>query len=189
MSQNLVMAEERKKGPVEILCKEIDFPFQRALENPDLFLAFIKVLVSEVDHLRWITDAVAPMTDKPASAASSVALEKVRAMLECPDIPERDRLCAELHSFIDETGIDEAYPCDHLLDMLNSCVSAVRFGLEIPCRSRHAAEAAGHVWERRYGITCQDSHTSRWKKDWARAKFQDALTLAWMQSAKPKSSQ
>jgi hypothetical protein len=129
------------------------------------------------------------MTGQPPSESSGVVLDRVRAMLDCPSLVERDRLCHELHMFIDEVNPDDAYPTDHLIDMLNSCVSAARFGLEIPCHSRHAASAAGHVWEQRYGITCQDGHTSRWKKDWARAKFQDALVLLWLSSLKPESTQ
>jgi hypothetical protein len=142
----------------------------------------VRVLVSEIDEMRTLVGAIALLTGKPPSEASGIVLERVRALLDCRSLVERDRLCAELHRFIDEVNPDEAYPTDHLIDMLNSCVSAVRFGLEIPCRSRHAASAAGHVWEQRYGVTCQDAHTGRWKKDWARAKFQDALVLLWLSS-------
>ena len=82
---------------------------------------------------------------------------------------------AAVHDFVHTTGNDEAYPCDHLVDMLSSCASAIRFGLEVPCRSRHAAEAANHIWKRVYGISLFDSFTSNWCHDWTRAKLTEAL--------------
>lgn len=54
--------------------------------------------------------------------------------------------------------------------------SAIRFGLETPCRSRHAAHAAQHVWQQIYGISLFDSHTPGWQREWARSKMIAALT-------------
>lgn len=67
-------------------------------------------------------------------------------------------------------------PCDHLLDMLSSCASAIRFGLEKPCTSRYAAAAANHIWSHLYGVHLFDQFTDEWQKDWARAQLQAAIT-------------
>ena len=82
---------------------------------------------------------------------------------------------AEVHSFIHEVEGSEDGPCDHLIDMLSSCVSAIRFGLEKPCHSRHAAAAASHIWKHLYGVSLFDSFTPEWEKDWARAQLQEAI--------------
>ena len=79
---------------------------------------------------------------------------------------------AKVHDFIHSVSSDEDYPCDHLIDMLSSCVSAIRFGLEKPCFSRHAASAATHIWRHRYGVTLEDEFTYGWAKDWTRAMLQ-----------------
>ena len=80
------------------------------------------------------------------------------------------------HDFIHEVLPEETYPTDHIIDALSACVSAIRFGLERPCNSRHAAAAAGEVWKLRYGVSLFDRCTSDWQKDWIRQQFQKALT-------------
>ncbi len=82
---------------------------------------------------------------------------------------------AEAHAFIREVAPEDAYPCDHLIDMLSSCVSAIRFGLEKPCHSRHAAKAANHIWKHKYGVKLFDNFTPAWQKDWSRAMLQEAI--------------
>lgn len=83
----------------------------------------------------------------------------------------------KVHDLCHEWNPEETYPTDHLIDMLSGCASAIRFGLETPCRSRHAAGAAAHIWEQRYGIRLQDELSSAWRKDWSRTQFQRAVIL------------
>lgn len=181
---------ERVKGPVEILCKEIGYPFDMQLETPEIFLSFVSVLVETVAEIR---DWKIILADKVASGElpsndSDVVLERVRALVASNDYDGLTEKCSELHTFIDSVAPDDAYPCDHLIDMLNGCVSAVRFGLETPCHSRHAADAAGHIWGKRYGVTVFDQHTNKWSKEWARAQMQKAV-LARLSSAPPKAGE
>ncbi len=48
--------EERKKGPVELLCKEIGFRFDKRLEQADLLVSFVSVLVSQIARMRDVSD-------------------------------------------------------------------------------------------------------------------------------------
>jgi hypothetical protein len=154
---------EREKGPVEILCKEIDFRFERHMEAALILVAFVRVLVSEVADIRQMHASIAGIT-------KTLTLADPDAMI-CR--------AAEAHAFIRGVAPEDAYPCDHLIDMLSSCVSAIRFGLEKPCHSRHAAQAANHIWKHKYGVSLFDNFTPAWQKDWARAMLQEAvLSLA-----------
>lgn len=166
----------REKGPVEILCKEIGTHFRRDMENPILFVAFVRVLVSNIAEMYETQDTLAPYTNRPPTDVSRDLLRDVRHMisLDAPADTLIDR-AAGLHSKMEECGVSEMDPADHISDMLNSCVSAIRFGLETPCKSRHAAEAAQHVWKQRYGISLFDEFTSDWRREWSRAQMQKAL--------------
>jgi hypothetical protein len=82
---------------------------------------------------------------------------------------------ALVHNLCHELNPEDAYPTNHTIDMLSSCASAIRFGLEKPCRSRHAADAAGHIWKQRYGLRLFDSFTPAWQKDWTRVQLQEAI--------------
>jgi len=169
---------EREQGPVEILCKEIDFRFDRHMETEDIFVAFVGGLVHEVGHIRGWQQSIANIpgvTKEPPSADSGEVLGRV-----CEMLAERGRdalilRAAQVHDFIHQVEGPDDGPCDHLIDMLSSCVSAIRFGLEQPCHSRHAAEAANHVWKHKYGVTLFDDCTPAWQKDWARRMLQDAI--------------
>lgn len=165
--------KKREKGPVEILCKEIGFRFDRRMERQDLFVSFVSVLVSQVAGMREMQMHISTVVGgKLPSQASEDILRRVEIMLASDDpLSETE----ELHSFADEVSPDDAHSCDHLIDMLNSCVSAIRFGLETPCRSRHAAEAASHIWGKLYGISLFDEFTPKWEGEWARAQFQEAM--------------
>lgn len=174
---------ERKQGPVEILCKEIGFRFRRDMETQDVLVSFVSVLVGQIAHMRdqqeritEIPGVVAASHPKPSNDSGEV-LQHVEAMLLVPG--NQERMVAEagrIHDLIHKLAPDDAYPCDHLIDMLSSCVSAIRFGLELPCMSRHAASAASHIWRHLYGVTMFDEFTPNWEKDWARAQLQDAIT-------------
>lgn len=172
------LLNEREKGPIEILCKEIDFPFDRRLEHPSILVAFVAVLVSSIASMRYTQEKVAEMTGgKMPSADSEAVLGRVLEMLASTDYDLLTGKAAEVHTFIHSVYSDEAYPCDHLIDMLSSCVSAIRFGLEKPCHSRHAAAACSDVWKQVYNIRQFDRYTPKWEHDWARAQLQEAIML------------
>jgi hypothetical protein len=67
---------------------------------------------------------------------------------------------------------------DRPVEMLSACASAVRFGLEAPCRSRHAADAAQQVWTVKYGVTLSDDQSPGWGDQWARRLFRRALATS-----------
>jgi hypothetical protein len=165
----------RQKGPVEILCEEIDFRFERSMERHDIFVSFVSMLVRQVSEMREMQERIADLTKKSPSPDSAEVLIRAQALLAIRDRKKMVEASAGLHNFIHEVAPEDAYPCDHLIDMLSSCVSAIRFGLETPCHSRHAAEAASHIWRLRYGLTLEDRYTSEWRKDWTRTLLQLAI--------------
>lgn len=169
---------ERAKGPVELLCKEIDYHFDRHMETTGIYVSFVSVLVSHVADIRGWQDRIATIPGVIADAPSNDSAEALRRTEEMLGALGREALirqAAEVHGFIHAVEGSEDGPCDHLIDMLSSCVSAIRFGLEVPCRSRHAAEAAGHIWRLKYGVKLEDDCTPAWKKDWARRQLQTAI--------------
>lgn len=171
--------ECRKPGAVEILCKEIGFRFDKRMETPAMLVAFVRVLVSQVQLQSQFQAEMTHVTGKSPSVESGNVMARVLTMLEAPT--PRDMLvsAAAAHDFIHEVLPEDTYPTDHLIDQLSGCVSAIRFGLEMPkgLSSRHAAEAAGHIWEQVYGLRLFDSFTQAWKHDWVRAQFEQALLL------------
>lgn len=160
-------------GPMESLCHEIGFEFDKRLEQERYLVAFVTALVSEICTMRGFEEQLSTVTlQGPPSNDSALVLERVYEMLLSGDLKAAS---AAVHDFIDTVHSDEAYPTDHLIDMLSSCVSAIRFGLEVPCRSRHAANAAQHVWRRLYGCSRSDRHSSKWEYEWARSKLLEAI--------------
>lgn len=166
--------EKREEGPIEILCKEIGYRFDTRMEAPAVLVAFVRVLVGQVATMRRMADSLTKFTGNAPSTDSATVLSRVEDML-AGDPRSMIPVCAELHHLCHELNPDEAYPTDHLIDMLSSCVSAIRFGLECPCRSRHAASAAQHIWKHVYGVSLFDNFTPNWEKDWIRAQLQDAI--------------
>lgn len=177
VAERLADIPKRPQGPVEILCKEIGYPFDKRLEKPDVLVAFVRVLVSHVAQMRALQEQIKDVTGKAPSAGSAEVLARTLDMLAANDPETLIPKAAAVHELSDELNPDEAYPTDHLIDMLSSCASAIRFGLEVPCHSRHAAEAANHVWKRLYGVSLFDSFTPAWEKDWACAQFRAAVAL------------
>lgn len=171
----IARAGHRTAGPVETLCKEIDFHFHRDMESPRILVAFVARLVAEIASERGLADAISHVTGKPPSEKSAEALRLARDMVAASDPGELIGRAALVHDF-DHANNPEGGPCDHLIDMLSSCASAIRFGLEVPCRSRHAAAAANHIWRILYGIKRQDSITPHWSKHWARIQLQNAIS-------------
>lgn len=181
------MKTDDNKGAIEILCKEIGFRYFERMETLEMLVAFVSVLVHEISNERWTQSELAKVagTDAPSKDSEEV-LRCVQEMLLITNREDIIAKSAEIHTFIHTVAPDGMYPCDHLIDMLSSCVSAIRFGLESPCRSRHAADAAGHVWKQLYGVSRFDSHTPNWKKDWSRAQLEKALiTLAFPPVGEP----
>lgn len=162
-------------GAVEILCKEIEYPFDPRLERTDLLVAFVAELVGVVRDGREVEAAIVKMTGRPPSEGSGEVLKLAEAMLSAQNTEDMIEAAAGVHEACRRLNPEGAYPTDHLIDMLQSCASALRFGLEQPCRSRHAADAANHVWKRTYGVGRFDKHTPPWSKAWARTKLHDAL--------------
>lgn len=180
--------QEREKGPVEILCKEIDFRFDPRMETTEIFASFVSVLAETVaTMMAWQTKLAEVVTVGQPSDAAVETLARVRRMLAAPP-GDMVQLAALAHDYTHEFGSDDAYPADHHTDMLSSCISAIRFGLEKPCRSRHAAEAASHIWRRRYGVTLFDNFTSNWQHDWTRAQMQEAILQCHLRSVAKQDS-
>lgn len=167
--------EQRDKGPIEILCKEIGLHFEKDLERTDVLVAFVASLVGEISHMRAVQDQIAEVTGKPPSDNSAEALRLAGEMLSQDDDDTLIKKAAAVHDFSHTAAPDDMYPADHLIDMVSSCASAIRFGLKKPCRSRHAAEAANHIWKHKYGVSLFDHFTSGWENEWARAKFHEAI--------------
>lgn len=164
------------KGPMRILCDEIGFPFDRRLEREDLFVAFVRELFAEIDSQRWLLDRVSKVGGKPPSEASGEVLGLARRMFDANlSRTYRRAMAVQVHDACRLHNPDDAYPTDHLIDMISSCASAIRFGLEAPCRSRHAAEAARHVWGQAYGISRFDNETPEWLHSWSRMRLISAL--------------
>ena len=167
-------------GAIEILCDEIKFDFQPEMESSDLLVSFVAVLVDEIRCMRDTKNILAEVTGVAASEGSGEVLALADEMLEqftTVALTDAARIAAAaaVHHKCREVNPEDQYPTDHLVNMLSGCASAVRFGLEKPCRSRHAAEAASHVWAQKYGVNLFDSFTPNWERDWARAKMMDAL--------------
>lgn len=167
-----------EKGPVQILCKEIGFPFDKSLERIDVFVSFVCVLVREVsDMIAW--RSVISRGFSQDGFGTIEAMKPLKAVKELVEVSfnlsadKREKLCAELHNGILDQPDDG--PCNRFIEMLSSCVSALRFGLEIPCHSRHAADAANTIWKHKYGVQLFDEHTSKWENQWAYSKLQEAI--------------
>lgn len=160
------------KGPVRLLCDEIGFLFDGRLERDDILIAFVRELLYEVSRENGLSRQLAEMVGK---AHDPDALEAINLAVEMLDSDDKIAAAARVHDACHRLNPDDAYPTNHAIDMVASIASAVRFGLEKPCRSRHAAEAANHVWKQTYGVRRFDRHTPAWEKEWARSKLIAAI--------------
>ena len=165
---------EYQPGPIDILCKEIGYRFRPRMETPIMLRAFVTQLVSDIEDIRHHQRFMASHGGKPPSSAADEVFNRVALMLGQSDIDGLIRLAEEAHDYIHTVHSEEG-PCDHLIDMLSSCVSAIRFGLERPCHSRHAASAAKHIWRLRYGITLEDTLTIEWSNAYCRDVLERAM--------------
>lgn len=161
-----------EKGPIEILCDEIGQPFDKRLERPEMLLAFVGELVAEVEFMMGIADRIKNITGHVNSEPAAAALAVAGLMVTAKTVDMAKAAASQVHDISHAAGEEVA---DRPLEMLSACASAIRFGMEVPCRSRHAAEAARMVWQRRYGVTLSDRLSPAWAKDWARTVFQRAV--------------
>jgi len=165
--------KEKAKGPVQILCEEIGFCFDLRMETPRLIVSFVEVLVDAVEEahrIKFIAEgAAAPRIFECILAA--------RSMLRKTENEALIAAATELHKLCHRQNPDDCYPTNHVINMLASCASAIRFGVEKDARwqSRHAAEAASHIWRIKYGVTLFDSLSPEWRKDWTRTCLQEAV--------------
>lgn len=167
-----------ERGPVQVLCNEIGFEFDWPLERRDVFVAFVRELVGEVEHMRFFAARLAEHGAPAPSPESAVVLGLAQTMLEQRTNEALILAAGAVHDASDELNPEDACPTDHLIDMLSSCASAIRFGLEerrADVRSRHAAHAAQHVCKHLYGLRLHDRHTGAWEKEWARSKLLSAI--------------
>lgn len=171
-------------GPVNILCKEIGARFEPGMETVAMLRAFVSILVGQVDEIKHWQQATAHLTKKAPSANAQEAINLAYLMLGQTEPEKMKEAAAAVHDFCHVANPDDAYPTDHIIDMISGCASAIRFGLETPCHSRHAAEAASHIWRLKYGVGLHDSFTGAWEHEWARAMLQRAMLLQ-ISQAKP----
>lgn len=164
-------------GAIEILCKEIGFRYEPGMETVAMLRAFVTVLIGKVDEMRGWQQATAHLTKKAPSENAAEAISLAYLMVGQIDPEKLKERAAAVHDFCHIANPEESYPTDHMIDMISGCASAIRFGLETPCHSRHAAEAASHIWRLKYGVSLHDSFTSAWEHDWARCMLQRAMLL------------
>lgn len=166
--------QSENKGPIEILCGEIGASFIKRMENIPVLVAFVGVLVEEIEVMARTVNRVAHLTGESVPTETEEAFGLVKNML---NVSEREQLIESASKVHNTVYVDDEGPCNHYIDMLSSCISAIQFGLERPCRSRHAAAAANHIWSRKYGITLFDNHSNAWGKQWTKEKFYEALAV------------
>lgn len=159
---------KRDKGAIEILCDEIGVDFINSYESPSVLISYISVLIDEIKDMYFIDKMLEKVGGKPPSSDSKKMLSQAEILLKINDVSQLISACREIHNTFTAN-------CPYT-DMLYSCVSALRFGLEVPCHSRHAASATGHIWKKKYGITLFDKNSNRWEKDWGKVKFYEALS-------------
>jgi hypothetical protein len=182
------MRYDEPKGPIRILCDEIGYPWDQRIERPDVLVAFVRSLVAEIAEHRDMAARIGHLTGKPPSEGSLTVLALAEGMLSVEGASALTGGAILVHEACDRLNPDDAYPTDHIIDMLSACASAIRFGLKTPCHSRHAADAAQEVWKQLYGVNRFDNHTPAWSKDWARSCLQNAiLSLLPAESPSPQS--
>ena len=164
----------RTTGVVETLCNEIRYPFSAEMERLEILVSFTRALYFEVhDMFAWHEMIRRTALQQRTSPEVAKAFSEVRALLDNPYL-ETEKRSAALHNGILFQPDDG--PCDRFIEMLSSIVSAIRFGLEHPHMSRHAAHAAQGIWAHKYGVRLFDECTSDWEKDWARRIMAKALS-------------
>ena len=157
---NKKISQGFSKGPVEVLCDEIGAVFNSNMETIPVFLSFITVLVAEIEH--------------EAIMNAKIHKSQVEEKLQQAFVDMDELLSATEYNQImylaDQFCIHEAP--SHLL---RQCAVAVKFGLERPCKSRHAADAAKNICRHIYGYSMHDIMINEFENQWVRDKFYDSL--------------
>lgn len=148
------------KGPVEILCDEIGAVFNANMETIPVFLSFITVLVAEIEHDEIMTAKI---------RGSKVDEKLQQAFVDMDELLSATEY-KQIMYLADQFCIHESPK--HLL---RDCAIAVKFGLEAPCKSRHAADAAKRICRHLYGYSMHDTMISDLENQWVRNKFYDSL--------------
>ena len=161
-----------ERSAIQILCDEIGADYFKEFEGMQVLVSFVSVLVDEIGDKMETDRIIAHLTGINTSVKAGECLNIVKSLLLITDENKMIDECAKAHLTV---TVHDPSPCDHYVDMLSSCVSALRFGLEKPCQSRHAAEAASHIWKHKYNIGLFDEHSSRWQKDYSNAMLKKAI--------------
>ena len=154
------ISEGFSSGPVEILCNEIGAVFNQNMETIPVFLSFMTVLVAEIEEDEIIR---AKILGKSVSEKIQQAFVDMDELLSATDHDQ-------IMYLADQYCIHESP--SHLL---RQCAIAIKFGLELPCKSRHAADAAKHICRHRYKYSLHDIMINEFENRWVRDKFYDAL--------------
>ncbi|MEO8663491.1 MAG: hypothetical protein ABI693_33860 [Bryobacteraceae bacterium] len=93
------------KGPIEILCKEIGFRFDKGLETPEMLMAFVSVLVAHIAEMRWLKQECVSMGAIAPSADSEEVLKRVLQMLAANDQEGLKSKAAEIHDYIHRVAL------------------------------------------------------------------------------------
>lgn len=149
-----------KKGPVEILCNEIGAVFNSNMETIPVFLSFIAVLVAEIEEEEIISAKIHGHQIEEKLQQAFIDMDEILSATEQEQI---------LY-LADQFYIHE--PPSHLL---RDCAITIKSGLEVPCNSRHAADAAKHICRHIYEYKMHDIMINEFENNWCRNKFYDSL--------------
>jgi len=130
------------------------------METIPVFLSFITVLVAEIENDEIMN----------AKIRGSQVEEKVQQAFVDMDELLSATDYNQIMYLADQFWIHEAP--SHLL---RQCAGAVKFGLERPCKSRHAADTANNICRHLYGYSMHDTMIKEFENKWARNKFYESL--------------
>ena len=157
---NKKVGEGFSKGPVETLCDEIGAVFNSNMETIPVFMSFVARLVAEIEHDEIMNAKIRGNNVKEKVQQAFVDMDELLSATNYNQIMYlADQFC-----------IHEAPK--HLLQ---DCAVAIKFGLEVPCKSRHAADAAKRICRHLYGYNMHDTMINDFENKWARDKFYDSL--------------
>lgn len=148
------------KGPVEILCDEIGAVFNPNMETIPVLMSFITRLVAEIEHDEIMSAKV---------RGGEVDKKIQQAFVDIDELLSATRYEQILY-LSDQFCIHEAP--NHLL---RKCAVAIKFGLEVPCRSRHAADVAKSICRHLYGYKMHDIMINEFEDRWVKDKFYDSI--------------
>jgi hypothetical protein len=157
---NKKISQGFSKGPVEILCGEIGAVFNSNMETIPVFMSFMARLVAEIEH------------DEIMSA--KIRGSEVDEKLQQAFVDIDELLSATSHEQISYLA-DQFCIHESPKHLLRGCALAIKFGLEAPCKSRHAADVAKQICRHLYGYSMHDTMINEFENQWVRNKFYDSL--------------